>query len=86
MRAFYESKLLVSTLDEFVRVIKVVHVSKEDYADDKPGVALQNFLCDQRSVQRVKFVKVLGAILNRHAVACMNNSAQKLLLMFKTEF
>lgn len=79
MRAFYESKLLVSTLDELVRVIKVVHVPDNEHSDDRPGIPFQKVI-SLKDPKKESFNNAWGAILNRKAIRNMASNLQKLLI------
>lgn len=85
LSAFYRSKLLISTVDELVRVIKVVHVSDEEYAHGRPGVPFQKFgVC--RDPSKKKLIGAWGAILNKSSWVALNFTAHRLLVMIPTDF
>lgn len=85
MRAFYESKLLVSTLDELVRVIKVVHVPDGEYSQHKPGIPFQKVVSIAKDKQKESFNNAWGAILNRNSIRNMASNLQRLLINSEEE-
>jgi hypothetical protein len=83
--AFYRSRLLISTVDELVRVIKAVHIPDEEYDHGRPGVPFQKFGASRDRTRKI-LIGAWGAILNKNSLVYLNSTTNRLLVMIPTEF